>query len=60
MENALPKIKKGITSAPIGAIGGAVTGMLLARALGYHKSITIIPFTVVGMIVGYSLVKKFK
>ncbi|MES2287554.1 MAG: hypothetical protein V4547_17805 [Bacteroidota bacterium] len=58
MENALPKIKSGIKAAPVGAVIGIVGGYLLAKQLGYHKTITVIPFMVIGTIVGAAIGSK--
>lgn len=60
MENSLPKIKASITGAPIGAAVGAVTMYLVAKRLGYHKSITVVPFTVVGLILGSVIGASFR
>lgn len=58
MESALPKIKSGIEAAPVGAVVGIVSGYLLAKSLGYHKTITVIPFMVIGTIVGAAIGSK--
>lgn len=60
MENAIPKIKSGISSAPLWAVGGAIAGMLVAKQLNFHKTITIVPFAMVGLIIGFSIGSKMK
>jgi uncharacterized membrane protein len=60
MESALPKIKSGIKAAPVGAVIGIAAGYLLAKELGYHKTITVIPFMVIGTIVGAAIGSKVK
>ncbi len=57
MENSLPKIKSGVSAAPVGALIGAIGGYLVARQTGYHNSITVVPFMVVGLILGFSIAK---
>lgn len=57
---AIGKIKSSITTAPIGAVGGAVIGYLVAKKLGYDKTITVISFTVVGLIIGSAIGYKIK
>lgn len=39
----------------IGTIAGLAAGYLLAKKLGYEKSITLFPFMVVGSITGSNL-----
>lgn len=60
MENAVPKIKQGLIDAPIGAGIGAVVGYAVAKQLGYHKAITVIGFTMVGLILGFTISKRIK
>lgn len=55
MPNELNKLKNTITLAPIGAIAGAIAGYLVAKKLGHDKSITVISFTVVGVIIGSAI-----
>lgn len=44
----------------IGTIAGLAAGYFLAKKLGYEKSITLIPFMVVGSITGSNLEAYFK
>jgi outer membrane lipoprotein SlyB len=46
------KLKSTISEAPLGALGGAIFGYLLAKKVGYEKTISVISFTMVGLIVG--------
>lgn len=45
---------KGYTNNLVGTVLGIGAGYLLARKLGYEKKITLVPFLVVGSIVGMS------
>ncbi len=59
MSGAAEKLKSSITSSPYGAGVGALLGYMTAKYFGYDKSLPIISFIVVGMIIGSSLsVKK--
>ena len=46
------KLKKTFTDAPLGAIAGGIVGYLLSKKMGYDKTITVVSFTMVGLIVG--------
>ena len=46
------KLKNTITEAPLGAIVGAVVGYLVSRKVGYSKEISVVSFTMVGLILG--------
>ena len=60
MENAATKLRGSITAAPIGAVVGAFLGYMLAKNLGYNKTIAVISFGIVGLIAGSELTKKLK
>jgi F0F1-type ATP synthase assembly protein I len=52
MAGEAAKLKSSITAAPLGAAGGAVIGYLTAKFLGYEKNISVVSFTMVGLIIG--------
>jgi len=54
------KITSSVTAAPIGAVAGTVIGYLVAKQLGYEKTITVISFTVVGLLIGSAVGYKIK
>ena len=58
--DATGKIKSSITAAPIGAAAGAVIGYMVAKELGYEKTITVVSFTMVGLIIGSAIGYKVK
>jgi len=60
MENALPKIKSSVSAAPIGAVIGGIVMYMVAKKVGYHKTITVVPFTVVGIILGATIGSRLK
>ena len=55
MNLASNKIVKSVTGAPIGAAIGAFGGYLVAKQLGYDKTLTVISFTMVGILIGASI-----
>lgn len=46
------KIAKNVSAAPIGAIGGAIVGYLVSKKLGYDKTLTVVSFAMVGILIG--------
>lgn len=46
------KLKKTVSDAPLGAIGGAIVGYLICKKMGYEKNISVVSFTMVGLIIG--------
>lgn len=52
---ALDKIKSTVSRAPIGALSGAIVGYLIAKKIGYDKTLMVISFTMVGLIIGATL-----
>lgn len=57
---ALNKVKTTISGAPLGALAGAAVGILVAKKVGYHHTLMVVSFTVVGAIIGATLGKKAK
>lgn len=55
MASAVNKLKDTISGAPLGAVGGAIVGYFVSKKLGYHKSITVVSFTMVGLIIGAAI-----
>ncbi len=55
MAGEFQKLKDTTSRAPLGAIGGAIIGYLTAKRLGYEKNISVISFTMVGIIIGSAL-----
>ena len=53
--NEISKLKDTVTSAPLGAVGGAIVGYLIAKRLGYDKTISVVSFTIVFLIMGAAL-----
>lgn len=51
----MEKLTSSVSNAPLGALGGAIVGYLVAKKLGHEKSITVISFTVVGIIIGSAI-----
>jgi len=54
------KLKSSISAAPLGAAIGALSGIMVAKQLGYHKTFTVIGFTMVGLIIGSAIGLKMK
>ena len=46
------KLKSSVSEAPLGAVGGAILGYLVAKKVGYEKTISVVSFTMVGLILG--------
>ena len=46
------KLKQTVGAAPLGAIAGGIVGYLVCKKLGYDKTISVISFTMVGVIIG--------
>ena len=46
------KLKSSVSEAPLGAIAGGIVGYLVCKKLGYDKTISVISFTMVGVIIG--------
>lgn len=57
---AFDKLKTDIFHAPLSAIVGGSLGYLLARNVGYDKTLPVVSFVVVGMITGAVLTTKIK
>lgn len=55
MANEAAKLKETISGAPLGAVGGAIVGYLISKKLGYDKTISVVSFTMVGLIIGAAL-----
>ncbi len=55
MAGEVGKLTSSVTNAPLGALGGAIVGYLVAKKLGHEKSITVISFTVVGLLIGSAI-----
>ncbi len=55
MPGEAAKLKSSVTAAPLGAVGGAIIGYLVSKKLGYDKNISVISFTMVGLIIGAAL-----
>ncbi len=49
------KLRSTITNAPLGALVGAIIGYLVSKKLGYDKNISVVSFTMVGLIIGAAL-----
>ena len=60
MDLASNKIIKSVNGAPIGAAIGAITGYLVAKQLGYDKTLTVISFTTVGTLIGAAIGAEIK
>ncbi len=60
MESAVAKITSSISAAPLGAAAGAIVGYMVSKKLGYHKTITVISFAMVGLIIGTAIGSKIK
>lgn len=56
----LEKIKNSIVNAPVGAIAGAITGYVIAKNVGYHKTFVVVSFAMVGIIIGTTLEYKLR
>ncbi len=55
MAGGVEKLTSSVSNAPLGALGGAIVGYLVAKKLGHEKSITVVSFTVVGLIIGSAI-----
>lgn len=55
MNTSIEKVKSTVASGPIGAIIGAGAGYCLAKHFGFEKSIPVISFMVVGVLIGASI-----
>lgn len=55
MNNEASKLKETIIGAPLGAIGGGIIGYLVSKRLGYDKTISVVSFTMVGLIIGAAI-----
>ncbi len=51
----MQKLKSAVTMAPIGAVGGGIVGYMVAKKLGYEREISVISFTMVGVILGATI-----
>ncbi len=56
----IAKIKTTVGAAPLGALIGAVAGYIVAKGTGFHKTLLVISFTVVGTVIGASIGNKLK
>jgi outer membrane lipoprotein SlyB len=54
------KVKSTVTAAPIGAVGGAVIGYLIAKKIGYDKTLMVVSFAMVGLIIGATIGQTLK
>ena len=52
MANEREKLKATITEAPLGAVAGGIIGYMVSKRLGYDKTISVVSFTMVGLIIG--------
>lgn len=46
------KLKQTVSDGPIGAAIGGIVGYMVCKKLGYDKTISVISFTMVGLIIG--------
>lgn len=53
--NEVAKLKGTISAGPLGAIGGGIVGYMTAKLLGYEKTISVVSFTMVGLIIGAAI-----
>lgn len=53
--SAVSKIKSTTIANPIGVFVGAIGGYMVAKKLGYNKTIAVISFTIVGAVLGGSI-----
>ncbi len=53
--NEAHKLEDAIIAAPLGAFGGAIAGYLVAKKLGYERNISVVSFTMVGLIIGCAI-----
>lgn len=60
MTNQVVKLKSTISNAPLGALGGAIVGYFVSKHLGYEKTVSVISFTMVGLIIGSAIGYKIK
>ncbi len=56
--NTITKIKSDVSVAPLGSLVGGILGYALAKNFGYDKTLTVISFTLVGVITGAILTSK--
>ena len=57
---AVNKVKSTVTGAPLGALIGAVIGYQVAKHLEYHKTLMVVSFSMVGLLIGGSVGKSLK
>jgi len=55
MAGEAEKLRASVSNAPLGALAGAIVGYLIAKKLGYEKTVSVVSFTVVGLIIGSAL-----
>ncbi len=60
MAQELQKLSDTIHHGPGGALVGAAIGYLVSKNLGYDKTVSVISFTMVGLIIGASIGFKLK
>ena len=57
---SLELLKTTIENGPAGAVLGGISGWAIAKHFGFEKSITVVSFTIVGLIVGASIGYRLK
>lgn len=49
------KLKTTVHNGPGGAVVGGIAGYLMAKHFGFEKTISVVSFTMVGLIIGASI-----
>lgn len=55
MNQSIEKFKQTIVNGPMGAGIGGVLGYATAKHFGFEKTITVVSFTIVGVLIGASI-----
>lgn len=55
MYGGLDKAKSAIGGAPVGAAIGGALGYMVAKHFGYHNTLMVVSFTIVGALIGSSI-----
>lgn len=56
----LEKIKSSISASPLGGAAGAVVGYVVCKHFGFHKTLSVIGFVMVGTLIGAAIGAKIK
>lgn len=57
---SVDKVKSTVTRAPLGAIAGACIGYLVAKHIGYDKTLMVVSFAMVGLLIGGTVGQSLK